>query len=549
MSEAVREEAGQRIARDITFQATHALAGGRPLFLIVYYEHEGRKLAFLKSLAEALHQAGIGCQTFDPVHRPEHGAGSLYPKLAATVASRTLALITALPRSTAPSDPATTFLDYLNLHRDRIERDKLRLVLFLHTSEAERFMAEAGDLWDFRHHTYWLEGMPPADWEALLPALDGAVTKTALTAEDKETIAAHLREVRALIDQTPDPEEKAALFLDLSQWLTRRYAPALGAEVALTGIELLPAGPSALRARLEHELGYALRRDHNLSDALTHYDRALAIRRETGDRSGEGATLNNIAQIYHDWGRYDEALHGLEQSLVIRREIGDRAGEGPTLNNIAAVYHAWGRNDEALPVLEESLVICREIGDRVGEGITLNNIAQIYQAWGRYDEALPVLEHSLTICREIGDRAGEGTTLNNIAQIYWTWGRYDEALRGLEQSLALWREIGDRAGEGATLNNIAQIYQAWGRNDEALQAMEQSLSIRREIGDRAGEGGTSWNLAVEYQRRGDLVKACEFARATVAIREELHHPEARQSREFLQRLEQELAENQVQPVP
>ncbi len=541
MSEPERNDAQQQIARDITFQAGRAIEGDRPLFLIVYYEHEAVKIAFLSVLHQTLHDAGLGSQTFDPVQRPEHSTGRLYPLLATTATTKTLALITGIPRQPDPPDQSASFLDYLNLHRDRIARDKLRLVLFLHSSEAASFMAEAGDLWDFRHHTYWLEGMPTVDSTALWQTMEGTVVKAALSEQDKEEIARHLQEAQSLIEQTVDPAEKAALLLDLSNWLTRHHVPSLGEETALAGLQFLSDAPTLLRADLEHELGYALWKNHNNSDALTHYERSLAISREIGDRSNESPTLNNISLIYMDWGKYDYALKSLEKSLAIARERDDRSGEGFALNNIASIYHAWGRYDEAMKVLEKSIALRREIGDHFGEGSTLNNISQIYDAWGRYEEALQALEESLAIRRKIGDRSGEGTTLNNISQIYHVWGRYDDALKTLEESLAISREIGDRSGEGVTLNNISQIYTAWGRDDEALQALEKSLVICLEIGNRSSEGIACWNLAKEYQRRGNLPKAIEYARRAAEIKEELHLPNAQESREYLQMLEQSLA--------
>jgi tetratricopeptide (TPR) repeat protein len=576
------------IAVDIADQAADSLKAGRPLFLIVYYEHEAVKIAFLGKLRQALGTRGITPQTFDPGQRPEHGAGLLYPLLSAVAETQSLALITGFPRMPAGGDLDLSFLEYLNLHRDLIPRNHLRFVLFLHTADAGTFISSAGDLWDFRHHTYWLEGRPEAERLSLWEFPERASTIVRLSEEEKSTVNEHLEKVHYLIQQTAEPVEKASLFLDLSRWLFRRNLPSFAADAAFEGIELLPDKSSPLRGDLEFNLGYALRKDHQLAEALHHYRNALAISQEIRDRAGEGTTLNNISQIYRAWGRNEEALKTLEESLAIRREVGDRAGEGATLNNISQIFDSWGRNEEALKTLEESLAIHREIGGRAGEALALNNIAHIYVAWGRNEEALKTLEESLAICREIGDRAGEGTTLNNISQIYDSWGRYDEALKTLEESLAIRREIGDRAGEGGALNNIAQIYRAWGRNeealkmleeslaisreigaraiegvilnnisliykvwgrnDEALKTLEESLFIRREIGDRAGEGITSRNLAMEYQRRGDLGKAGEYARCTVEIDEETNHPDLEKDRAFLQKLERTLAKRKKQPT-
>jgi tetratricopeptide (TPR) repeat protein len=71
---------------------------------------------------------------------------------------------------------------------------------------------------------------------------------------------------------------------------------------------------------------------------LDYYEQTLVILREVEDRSGEGATLNNLGLVYDDLGNKQDALHYFEQALVIRREVGDRSGKGITLCNISSLF-------------------------------------------------------------------------------------------------------------------------------------------------------------------------------------------------------------------
>lgn len=286
------------IAHEIADRAVRAIKTDRPLFLIVYYEQEAVKFSFIKALQQALKDVELSSQTFDPAHRPEHSTGKLYGLLEEVDRSRTLAVVAGLDRLPGSSAPDPSFLEYLNLHRDRIAHGRLRFVLFLHTAEAEGFISGAGDLWDFRHHTYWLEGKPETErslWQS--PDQFRCIRPSD---EDSAVVKKHLKDVRTLIGETADPEEKAALLLDLSRWLRKRHLPGPGAEAALEGLQLIPAAPSRLRGDLEHALGYALHHDQNFSDALSHYIKSLAIYREIGDRSGEGTALNDISQIYEE---------------------------------------------------------------------------------------------------------------------------------------------------------------------------------------------------------------------------------------------------------
>ena len=574
------------LAEELATQAARAVAAGTPLLILVFYRHEQEKLDLIQTLRAALTRHGVCSRPLDPKHRPEHGIGSLYPVLSRDAANKTLSLIVEFPRRAEGLRLDPAFLEYLNLHRDKIAAERLRMVLFVPEGDAEQFITAAGDLWDFRHHTYWLERPLSARGPELWRSLEQSTANLPGPVEAREDVARYVAQVRSLVEATAETEDKAALLLDLTRWLLRRHLNDLAVATAQEGLVLSSQSRTRLAADLHHNLAFALSRTSHLAEALGHYEESLVIRREISDRAGEGVTLNNISQIYDSWGRYDEALRYLEESLAIRREIGDRAGEGTVLNNISQIHRSWGRNNDALRLLEESLAICREIGDRAGEGTVLNNISQVYDAWGRYDEALRTLEESLAICREIGDRASEGSVLNNISQIYASWGRnddalrtleesltirreigdragegvvlnniasiykllgrYDEALRAMEESLAICREIGDRAGEGTVLNNISQIYSACGRCDEALRTMEESLAICREIGDLHGEGVTCWNLAKEWERRGDSAKAAEFCRRAVEIGKQTSDPDLERDQAYLETLEARL-KGEAQP--
>ena len=81
--------------------------------------------------------------------------------------------------------------------------------------------------------------------------------------------------------------------------------------------------------------------------------------------------------MYQAQGQYDQALSNFQQALVIRREIGNRAGEGATLNNIGAVYRAQGQYDQALSQYRQALVIAREVGYKELEDTVLANIESL----------------------------------------------------------------------------------------------------------------------------------------------------------------------------
>jgi tetratricopeptide (TPR) repeat protein len=320
-------------ATELCDQAARAVAQDRPFFVVVFYRHEGEKLEFLEAVRQGLRERGLQSRTYDPAHNPEHGAGKLYGLLAQGGAD-TIHLVADLARG-EDGGFDRAFLGYLNLHRDTINRQRLRLALFVHDSEAEVFLHTAGDLWDFRQRTIWLERPVEPRGEGLWQEVIARAARLPKSDAERQEIGLHVAEVRAQANDTSDPGERAGLLLDLTWWLLRQGAAAAAEEAAREALQVSPESDADLRLRIEIAHAMALRRQEQNPEALRHLERALKLSREIGDREREALTLNNISQIYDAWGRYDEALQYLQQSLQIQREIGDRTGEAVTLGNIS----------------------------------------------------------------------------------------------------------------------------------------------------------------------------------------------------------------------
>jgi tetratricopeptide (TPR) repeat protein len=56
-------------------------------------------------------------------------------------------------------------------------------------------------------------------------------------------------------------------------------------------------------------------------------------------------------------GDYQQAIKYHEQALVIRREIGDRRGEGNDLNNLGAIYEFQEHYEQALDYYQQAKTV------------------------------------------------------------------------------------------------------------------------------------------------------------------------------------------------
>ena len=503
------EQADQQAqdAAKVVDMARRAFDRNRPLFIMVQYNHEADKLKFIDTIGELIQQHQLTTRRYDPLNNTEHGVSKLYPLLKRDRKEKTLSLVVSMPREKDSDKLDNEFVSYINLYRDFIAQQKLHFVLFLRESEMGDFIGDAGDLWSFRHRTFRLERELTKSTEMLWQNVEQMQTQLTFTDEENQLIKDHLRSTKQLIEETKDTEDKALLWLGLTQWLLRHNAPKMAIEIALEGIALLDNQACDVLGTLENELGCAFQTASALPEALNHYKEALNISLGFKNRQLQAIALHNISQIYDHQGDYDRSLFYLKQSLPIAQDVGDKQGEGVILNSIAEVLFVKGDYDTALQLWQQSLSIRQDIGDEQGEAATLNNIALHHKLRNDYDTALNFYEQSLLKRRISGDKQGEATTLNNIAEVHRENGGYDTALRLFNQSLLIRKDNGDKKGEGSTLNNISRIYDAKGDSDIALQFLNQALSIHKDIGNNSGLCITFFNMGHIHWRNGEQQEA------------------------------------------
>ena len=255
--------------------------------------------------------------------------------------------------------------------------------------------------------------------------------------------------------------------------------------------------------------------------AIEHYEQALMISREIGDRRGEGNNLGSLGLAYSDLGEMRLAIEYYEQALMISRKIGDRRGEGADLGNLGNAYAALGETSKAIENHEQALMISRKIGDRRGEGADLGNLGNAYVALDEPRKAIEYYEQALKICREIGDRRGESAALGSLGIAFADLGDTCKAIEYYEQALKICRKTGGRMNEGECLGNLGNAYRNLGETDNAIEYYQQALVIAKEIGDRKNEGNWLGDMGLAYADLGEPRKAIEHYEQALMISREI----------------------------
>lgn len=288
--------------------------------------------------------------------------------------------------------------------------------------------------------------------------------------------------------------------------------------------------PSESRCATLLELAWTCQVLTQMHRSLNYAESALALARQTANRSNEAKALGNLGIDYDILGEMHKAIECHEQSLVILRELGNLRDEGAVLGNLGIAYRNLGDARKAIEFYEQQLKIVREFGDRRGQANALANLGNAYNDLGDMHKAIEFYEMSLVVVREMGNRQAEGSVLGNLGVAYANLGDLHKAIEFNEQQLKIVREIGDRRGEHFALSNLGFAYAKLVDARKAIEFFEQGLMIANEIGNLHGEGVALWNIALALDELGERAQAITRAESALKIFEPIKDPFATQVR-------------------
>ncbi|MCX6609824.1 MAG: CHAT domain-containing protein [Acidobacteria bacterium] len=267
----------------------------------------------------------------------------------------------------------------------------------------------------------------------------------------------------------------------------------------------------AAEAKLEASLHYGTARVlvamGQATEGIASYQKALSLRRNTGERFEQALALHNMGAAYWSLGLNVEALSAYQEALAIRRELKDETGLAYTLFGMASVQYTWGDAEKALHEYEQALAIWRKLKNPRGEADSLNGIGLMYSLLGDTRKARLHYAEALALWQKAGDGIGEAYTLSNLGMVEGTAGR-----ASFERALKVLREKGDKRGQAYVLHNLAGL-------DGSFALFEESLAIKRDLGDRYGEAQTLEKLAEAYLK----ARRSNDALATAVSAVELQH--------------------------
>ncbi|MBD2198812.1 MULTISPECIES: tetratricopeptide repeat protein [Calothrix] len=291
------------------------------------------------------------------------------------------------------------------------------------------------------------------------------------------------------------------------------------------------------QASISHHLGMLKADTGEITEAITLYQKSLAITEQIGNVQGKAATLHELGRLKANSGEITAAIALYQQSLALFEQIGDVQGKAATLHCLGVLKANSGEITAAIALYQQSLALFEQIGDVQGKAATLHQLAILKANGSEITAAIALYQQSLALFEQIGDVQGKAATLHCLGVLKANSGEITAAIALYQQSLALKEEISDVQGKAATLHCLGVLKANSGEITESIALFQQSLALKEQIGDVQGNAATLWWLGHIAEQQGNYNQALDYLQPALEILQRIQSPDAEEIRQVVARVQ------------
>lgn len=283
-------------------------------------------------------------------------------------------------------------------------------------------------------------------------------------------------------------------------------------------LAVLPGRAGRVGAQISATKSLVLFRRASYEEAIQWGRRALALARQSGDRSQLAYAQHILASSYGELGKLQQAIRHDRLAVRAYHELGDLPGQARANGNLGVSYQMLGVLDAALYHYEMSLKAAERMGNVVVAAIARNNIGEVLLMMGRLEEAESYLFDVTHADRKDPSLAPVvGLAEINLSRCQLRRRDLRGATRHLRRGLRLFRGVGAEGLVTEALLQKVELRLEAGDDRTGRRECKRVLGDARRLEARVLEARGERLLGRAEAAAGDTDRACAHLRASIAI--------------------------------
>ena len=229
-----------------------------------------------------------------------------------------------------------------------------------------------------------------------------------------------------------------------------------------------------------------------------HYEQALALSEQIGDREIKVAVLNGLGVIYI--GVDDNiAVSYNEQSIRLAQKQRDLKGEALSLGSVGLCHYRLGNYTKAVETLQRALRINENIKNDYDRAYNYRSLGHVYAKLSEFDKALDCYTKAVEIAQKTDNENIQGSLYNLVGNTLKSLKRYNEAITNIEKGI----EFNRKTGTYASLWFLGSTYEAAGREIDAHRCYQEALATAKKSNKLAEASNNVISMAQLYIKVSD----------------------------------------------
>ncbi len=216
----------------------------------------------------------------------------------------------------------------------------------------------------------------------------------------------------------------------------------------------------------------------NLDLAFNNYLKALKLFETTKDQIGIGVCLNNLGNVYREWGDLPKAKEFYSKAIAVAENLQDNIGLASRYNNYGLILLDSGELDEAQKYVDRALKINEDLGKIRGRVLCLNNLGLIHFKLGSVKLAFQYYQDAIKLAKEDDFVRGVAHSLLNLAVFYLEQYDVHSSKTHMQEALENARMVNDVLLEEEILERLKLVERDLG-DDASQEQIRQTLEALR----------------------------------------------------------------------